>query len=128
MNSSLTKLKIQDVSIHARSKRELYRMLQLEGDVHLPLLSQANHCYVSGIFSGKIKVLFELSLIKFVKASRLKVLQVPQIKGLKTIDIVNYARTQFNIDEYLPKFKNQEKLPDRSWVWNIGTISYSFTF
>ena len=56
MNSQPIKLKVQDVSIHARSKRELYRMLQLEGDVYLPPLSQANHDYVSGILSGKRKV------------------------------------------------------------------------
>ena len=34
----------------------MFRLLQLEGDVYLAPIPQANHVYVSGIISGNAKV------------------------------------------------------------------------
>ena len=53
----------KQISLKASSKKELYRMLQLEGDAYLPPLPQANHKYVAGVISGKIKVCIHLSLL-----------------------------------------------------------------
>ena len=50
------KLKVNEISIHAKSKKELYRLLQLEGNIYLPPLEQANHKYISDLLSGKKKV------------------------------------------------------------------------
>ena len=38
-------------------------------------------------------------------------------------DILSFARKKFNVDQYLPVFKKQEKFPDREWTWNIGKPS-----
>ena len=46
----------RDISVRARSKKELYRILQLEADVYLPPMPQSNHEYVAGVLSGTIKV------------------------------------------------------------------------
>ena len=58
--------------------------------------------------------------LQYVQNSKLKVLQVPQIEGLRLENIVEFADKRINIKEYLPTFKNQKKLPDRSWVCNLG--------
>ena len=57
--------------------------------------------------------------MNFTKANKLKVLQTPHIEGLRTIGIIDYARTQFNIDEYLSKFKNKKNKSDWSLCWAL---------
>ena len=50
------RLNVNEISLHAGSKRELYRLLQLEGNIYLPPIEQANHKYISEILSGNKKV------------------------------------------------------------------------
>ena len=50
------KMNVNEIALHAKSKKELYRLLQLEGNIYLPPLEQANHKYISDILSGKKKV------------------------------------------------------------------------
>ena len=52
----MEKVNTKQISLKASSKKEVYRMLQLEGDVFLPKLPQANHRYVLDIVSRKAKV------------------------------------------------------------------------
>ena len=52
----MEKMNAKQISLKASSKKELYRLLQLEGDVYLLPLTQANHQYVAGIIWGKTKV------------------------------------------------------------------------
>ena len=47
-------------------------------------------------------------------------MQVPHINGLRIADIIAFAKDHFDIESYLPSFKDPNKLPDRSWVCNIG--------
>ena len=54
-----SKINIKNISLRASSKKEVYRKLQLEADLYLPPLPQANHKYVSGVISGKIKMSLE---------------------------------------------------------------------
>ena len=49
-------MNIGAITAKANSKREMWKILQLEGDVYLPPNSQANHHYISKIFSGEKKV------------------------------------------------------------------------
>ena len=46
------KISVHQIRLKASSKKEVYRMLQLEGNVYLPPLSEANHSYISKIISG----------------------------------------------------------------------------
>ena len=50
------KIHVNEITARASSKKEIYRMLHLEGDVFLPPLAHANHDYVSGVLSGAKKV------------------------------------------------------------------------
>ena len=47
------KVNIRQISIRARSKKELYRLLQLEADVYLPPIQLANRKYIADIISGR---------------------------------------------------------------------------
>ena len=51
-------MSLRQISVRARSKKEIYRILQLEGDVYLPPIIQANRKYVADIVSGKKMVSF----------------------------------------------------------------------
>ena len=103
----------------ASNKKELYPMLQLEGDVYLPPMPQTNHMYVADVISdskGKKRIWY----LKYVKNSALKVIQVPHLPGLKINDILSFAREKLEIDQYLQKFKQQDKTPDRTWLCNLS--------
>ena len=52
------KISIKLISMRARSKKEIYRMLQLETNVYLPLIQQDNSKYITDIIAGKKKVCF----------------------------------------------------------------------
>ena len=51
-----------------------------------------------------------------VKNTGLKLVQVPHLPGLRVSDILKFAKSKVDIEEYLPNFKNDDKFPDRSWV------------
>ena len=52
----MQKLRAQQISIRAKSKKEMYRILQLKGDVYLPPIQQAIRKYKTEIILGRIKV------------------------------------------------------------------------
>ena len=47
---------VNQIKAKANSKKEMVRILQLEGDVYMPPLSQANHSYVAGVLCAEKKV------------------------------------------------------------------------
>ena len=53
-----------------------------------------------------------------LKCSKIKVTNVPQYKGLAVRNILKFARSKTNIDEYLPEY-DYSKEPNRSWLCNI---------
>ena len=50
------KLNINQIKVRWRSKREVVRILQIDGGIYLPPIGQANHKYIADILSGKKKV------------------------------------------------------------------------
>ena len=58
-------MNVAQIIAKANSKREMWRILLLEGDVYLPPLSQANHIYISKILSGEKKVKIFVNNIYF---------------------------------------------------------------
>ena len=95
-------------------------MLQLEGDVYLPPLPQANHQNVSGVITEDVKVFYLLNFFRISKNSALRVIQVPHLPNFMANDIIAFARKKVQIDSYLPKFKCESKVPDRSWLCNLS--------
>ena len=45
------KIHVNEITARASSKKEIYRVLNLEGDVYMPPIAHANHNYVSGVLS-----------------------------------------------------------------------------
>ena len=50
-----------------------------------------------------------------VKLNKVLAIQVAQNKGLFIKDILKFARSDINIDNYLPKFEHSKK-PNRQWL------------
>ena len=57
------RMSVRQISIRARSKKEMYRLLQLEADVYLPPIQQANRKFIADILAGKKKVTHIVLLI-----------------------------------------------------------------
>ena len=72
-----------DISVKARSKKEVYLVLTVEGGLYLPSILDANWNYLKNIMSGKKKFLYSKD-IKWIK--------VPQIKSLSFKYILKFAK------------------------------------
>ena len=58
INKSSSKMESKSIHVNqikakANNKKEMVCILQLEGDMYMPPLAQANHSYVSGILRGE---------------------------------------------------------------------------
>ena len=47
---------------------------------------------------------------------------MPQIKQLTIEEIIKFAASHFDLDNYLPKYKKW-RMPDISLAWNLGKIN-----
>ena len=47
---------VNQIKAKANSKKEMVSILQLEGNVYMSPLSQANHSYLAGVLCGEKKV------------------------------------------------------------------------
>ena len=110
------RMSINQISIRARSKKEIYRLLQIEAYVYLPPIQQANRRYIAEVISGKKKVSRASDVQQHLKNNQIKSIQVPHLQGLSMSNILDFARSNADIDQYLPVFKMAEKVPDRSWT------------
>ena len=55
---------------------------------------------------------------RYLKCSEVKVCKVPHLKALNVADLIEFAKENTNIDEFLPDY-NYQKQPNREWLWNI---------
>ena len=106
---------INDIAIHAKSKKEIYHVLTVEGGLYLPPMMDANKRYIQDIMR-EIK--------KFIYAKNVRIVKVPQIENLSIKAILIWAKENTSIESYLPSY-DYEKYPNRDWLWNIlNTIAY----
>ena len=100
---------INDLGAKCRSKSELYHLLSTEGGIYLPPMQDATQKYLRDIMRG-----YKL----YLKSSDVKLIQVPQYKGLRVWDIIKFAQTKMYIDRYLPDYE-YKKEPNRTWLCNV---------
>ena len=79
------KITVQDWAIRARSKKEIYEFLVVQGNDYLPPIQDYNHEFVRDIIQGTKRVsMAYLSLSKkYIKGRDAKLCQVPMLKTLK---------------------------------------------
>ena len=104
-----SEISIQQMGLKWRSKREVYNLLTTEGGCYLPPLADSHYKYISQVLVGDKKVL---------KWKDVKVCSVPHLKGLKINELLEFARTHFDVDNYIPDYEYDKK-PNRNWIWNI---------
>jgi hypothetical protein len=54
---------MNEMAVHAQSKKEVYQILQIEGHVFLPPISQASSDYISDVLNGSKKVTMFLFIL-----------------------------------------------------------------
>ena len=59
-------MNVNELAVVWQSKREMYKILQVEGEIYLPPLEQTNHQFVAQIVTGEKQVnylLYNLSIV-----------------------------------------------------------------
>ena len=74
---------ISDIVIHAKSKKEIFHVLTVEGGLYLPPINDSNKKYIQNIMKG---------FKKFFYAKNVKVVKTPHIKGLSIKEIIAWAK------------------------------------
>ena len=64
----------------------------------------------------------EIKLLKILKQKDVIMTYLPHVDGLRVHQILYEARKHWQIDEFMPEL-NDEKLPNREFVVNIGNIN-----
>ena len=78
------------------SKKEIYRMLQLEGDLYLPPLPQASNNYVEGVISEKVNSAPNnyYNLFSAYRMATSKSFSVSHLPKLRVNDILRFAKSK----------------------------------
>ena len=106
---SVESFTVLDLSSKWRSKTELYNLLTREGKVYLPPKQDSTQSFLRDVMIGKKS---------YIKWEEVKVIKVPQYKGLTVRDILNFANRNIHIDRFLPKYEYL-KDPNREWLCNV---------
>ncbi|CAI2366382.1 unnamed protein product [Moneuplotes crassus] len=100
---------INELAAKCRSKYELYHLIATEGNIYLPVYRDATQKYLRQILLGKKK---------YLNNSEVKIRRVPQYKGLRVSDIVEFGNSIINLTLYLPDFSYDREL-NRECVCNV---------
>ena len=90
-----TKISVNQIGIKCKSKKEVYSLLTTEGGYYLPPLADTHYKFISQILVG---------IKKAVRWKDVKVCTVPHLKGLTILEILQFARKHFAIDEFIPSY------------------------
>ena len=96
---------LNDVSVKAKSKKEVFLTLSVEGGLYLPPMMDSNKEHLKAIMTGK----------KFLYSKEANVIKLPQLKSLSIKEILAFAKKNIGIENYLPIYK-YNKLPNREWL------------
>ena len=79
-----------------QKQERVYNLLWNEDAAHLPPIKDANHKFISQIMVGDKK---------YLKWSSVKVCTTPHYGKLRISELIKFARTQIDIDSYLPDYE-----------------------
>ena len=100
---------VSELAVKCKSKTELYNLLAREGKIYLPPKQDSTQSYLRDIMLGE-KL--------YLNWDQIAVIKVPQYKGLRVNEIIEFASGHIDIKKFLPKY-SYEKEPNREWLCNI---------
>ena len=100
---------VKHLAAKCKSKTELYNLLIRDGKIYLPPKQDATQKYLRELIQGK-----KLHL----KWSEVILTKVPQYEGLKVKDLLRFAKSKTEIDQFLPEY-SYNKEPNREWLCNM---------
>ena len=132
---SIKEITLSDLSLKAKSKKEIYMVLTVEGGLYLSPIMDANRNYIRVVINGT-KLFVYLKNVKWTKA--------PQIEILDLKSILKFGRDNANIDQSISTqnfrteigsvintvvydefqlfIKNAMKNRENSWLWKEGSM------
>ena len=102
-------ISINKLALKSKSKNEIYYLLTTEEKIYLPPLWDMHYKFISHIICGE-KL--------YLKWSEIKVCKVSHLKSLSVGVMLEFARNNTNVDEFLPDF-NDQKHTNWEWLWDI---------
>ena len=106
---------VNDLATKFKAKSELINVLSREGNIYLPPKRDITQKYLRKLLHGE-KL--------YIKWSEVIVINVPQYSGLRVKDLLNFAKSQFEIEKFLPDY-DYNKDPNRDWLCNlINTVTH----
>ena len=100
---------INDLAAKCRRKSELYHILATEGGIYLPPVQDSTQNYLRDVLRGKKY---------YINCKDVNMIHVPQYKGLRVREIIDFAHKMIHIYKYLPKYE-YNKEPNRAWLCNV---------
>ena len=132
---SIKDITLSDLSLKAKSKKEIYMVLTVEGGLYLSPIMDANRNYIRVVTNGT-KLFLYLKNVKWTK--------VPQIEKLDLKSILKFWRDNANIDQSISTQNFQKEIGsvvntveydelqlfikiamknrENSWLWKEGSM------
>ena len=102
-------LPVNEVALKFKSKKEIYDLLTTEWDIYLPPLGDIHYKFIAQIIWGE-KL--------YLKCKEVKDCKVPHFKTLSVGWMLEFAKENTDIEQFLPDF-NYQNFPNREWLWNL---------
>ena len=125
MESRFEELNWKETALKGRTKKEIYRILTVNGKLYLPPEAQTNSEFVHDIMVGKKKASISILIYQVLKNKDVVIAHVPHIKGLRVHQLLYEARKHWDIDEYMPDLAD-DKLPSREYVINVSKYKQQY--
>jgi len=102
-----------DLRNFVRSKEDLYVILTIEGQLHLPPYDECTMEFMRDALSGKKRLLTNRELAP---------VNVPRYKEFNTVNLYKAAIADEDLRHYLPNPPQKgEKLPNRAFLFNVSS-------
>ena len=102
----LSTMKINEVVLKSKSKKEVYDLMTTEGNIYLPPLGDTHYKFIS-------QIMWENKL--YLKWSEVRICKVPHLKTLSVGALIEFARENISINEFLLDY-TYKKHPNREWL------------
>ena len=91
---------IKDLAAKCLNKSKLYHILATEGGMYLPPMQDSTQNYLRNVLRGKKY---------YINCKDVNMIHVPQYKGLRVREIIDFVHKKIHIYKYLSKYKYNKK-------------------
>ena len=103
MEEELKDIDIREVALKCRTKDEVYKKITVQGNYYLPNKSDINNNYIFDILQGRKRWVIHIDNCRCLQGNEIVYARIPQIRGLRVSDIIEFANKHVDISKYFPE-------------------------